>query len=138
MYVASIAMGAGDAQTMKAITEAEAYEGPSLVIAYAHCIEHGIDMTKGLNQQRLAVESGMWPLYRYNPDLAAQGKPALTLDSRPPTVALSDYVYGENRYRRLLTADEGRGQELLGKLELDVQRQRRMLERLASGEDGCA
>src|SRR3972149_7053135 len=87
VYVASIAMGANDAQTVKALTEAEAYDGPSLVIAYAHCIEHGIDMTKGLDQQRRAVESGMWPLYRFNPDLAAEGKPALVLGSKEPKVS---------------------------------------------------
>jgi pyruvate-ferredoxin/flavodoxin oxidoreductase len=135
VYVASIAMGASDAQTMKAITEAEAYEGPSLVIAYAHCIEHGIDMTKGLDQQRLAVESGMWPLYRYNPDLHEQGKPALILDSKPPSVAVKDYVYSENRYRRLLTADEERAEYLLHRLERDVQRQRAIFEGLAKGDD---
>ncbi len=80
VYVASIAMGSSDAQTIKAITEAEAYDGPSIVIAYAHCIEHGIDTAHGLQEQRLAVESGMWPLYRFNPELVSQGKPALTLE----------------------------------------------------------
>ncbi|MEX1247485.1 MAG: pyruvate:ferredoxin (flavodoxin) oxidoreductase, partial [Anaerolineales bacterium] len=135
VYVAAIAMGASDAQTVKAITEAEAYDGPSLVIAYAHCIEHGIDMTQGLHQQRLAVESGMWPLYRYNPDLAAQGKPALTLDSKEPSVPVKDYIYNENRYRRLLDTDEARAEGLFAKLEKDVQRQRSLLKRLAAGED---
>ncbi len=135
VYVASIAMGASDVQTVKAITEAEAYNGPSLVIAYAHCIEHGIDMSKGLTQQRLAVESGMWPLYRFNPDLAEDGKPALVLDSKEPKVSVKDYVYSENRYRRLLDADEARAEELFAKLERDVQRQQTALKRLAKGEE---
>ncbi|MEX2161313.1 MAG: pyruvate:ferredoxin (flavodoxin) oxidoreductase [Anaerolineales bacterium] len=135
VYVASIAMGANDAQTVKALTEAEAYDGPSLVIAYAHCIEHGIDMTKGLDQQRRAVESGMWPLYRFNPDLAAQGKPALTVDSKEPSVPVKEYIYNENRYRRLVDTDEARAEALFAKLEKDVQRQRSMLKRLAAGEE---
>lgn len=135
VYVASIAMGANDAQTMKAITEAEAYEGPSLVIAYAHCIEHGIEMTNGLKQQRMAVESGMWPLYRFNPDLVAQGKPALTLDSKDPSISVKDYVYSENRYRRLLDADEERAELLVHKLENDVDRQRKTLKRMALGDE---
>ncbi len=132
VYVASIAMGASDAQTIKAITEAEAYNGPSLVIAYAHCIEHGIDMTKGLDQQRLAVESGMWPLYRYNPDLAAQGKPALIIDSKEPSIPVKDYIYSENRYRRLLDTNEARAEMLLKELETDIDRQRAAYKRLAA------
>ena len=74
VYVARVAMGANDAQTLRAFLEAEAYDGPSLIIAYSHCIAHGIDMRKGLDQQKLAVQSGNWPLYRYNPALVAQGK----------------------------------------------------------------
>ena len=135
VYVASIAMGASDAQTMKAITEAEAYDGPSLIVAYAHCVEHGIEMSKGMQQQSLAVASGMWPLYRYNPDLATQGKPALTLDSKEPSIPVKDYVYNENRYRRLVAADEERAEQLLAKLEKDVQRQQATFKRLAQGED---
>ena len=135
VYVASIAMGANDAQTVKAITEAAAYDGPSLVVAYAHCIEHGIEMANGLTQQRLAVESGMWPLYRFNPDLTAEGKPALVLDSKEPKVSVREYIYSENRYRRLLDADEGRAEALFAKLERDVQRQQIALKRLAKGED---
>jgi pyruvate-ferredoxin/flavodoxin oxidoreductase len=128
-------MGASDAQTMKAITEAEAYNGPSLVVAYAHCVEHGIEMSKGLQEQKLAVESGMWPLYRYNPDLAAHGDSALILDSKDPSIPVKDYVYNENRYRRLIAADEERAEQLLSRLEKDVWRQRSMLKRLAAGEE---
>jgi pyruvate-ferredoxin/flavodoxin oxidoreductase len=134
VYVASIAMGASDAQTVKAIAEAEAYEGPSIVIAYAHCIEHGIDTAIGLQQQRLAVESGMWPLYRFNPDLVAQGKPALQLDSKAASIPVSEYIYNENRYRVLVAQQEERAEMLLKGLEEDVKRQRTALERLARGE----
>ncbi|HKY78645.1 MAG TPA: 4Fe-4S binding protein, partial [Anaerolineales bacterium] len=135
VYVASIAMGANDAQTVKAISEAEAYDGPSLMVAYAHCIEHGIDMTKGLTQQRLAVESGMWPLYRFNPDLAAEGKPALVLDSKEPKVSVKEYIYNENRYRRLVDTDGERAEALFARLEKDIQRQKATLQRLAKGEE---
>jgi pyruvate-ferredoxin/flavodoxin oxidoreductase len=135
VYVASVAMGASDAQTVKAITEAEAYDGPSLIVAYAHCIEHGIEMSNGLSQQRLAVESGMWPLYRYNPELVAEGKPGLVLDSKDPKVSVKDYIYSENRYRRLVDTDEARAELLFAKLEKDIQRQQTALKRLAKGEE---
>ncbi len=101
IYVAQIAMGANDAQTVKAFMEAEAYPGCSLIIAYSHCIAHGIDMTRGMYQQKLAVESGYWPLYRYNPLLKAQGKNPFTLDSGAPKIAFKDYAMNEMRYRVL-------------------------------------
>jgi pyruvate-ferredoxin/flavodoxin oxidoreductase len=101
VYVAQVAIGANDAHTIRAFLEAEAYHGPSLIIAYSHCIAHGIDMAKGLNQQKLAVESGYWPLYRYNPMLKAEGKNPLQLDSKPPQIPLKEYVYNETRYRML-------------------------------------
>nr|MDA8217099.1 hypothetical protein [Dehalococcoidales bacterium] len=113
IYVARVAMGANDAQTLRAILEADAYNGPSLVIAYSHCIAHGIAMHKELNQQKLAVQSGYWPLYRYNPALAAQGKNPFTLDSREPTVPLEDYAYNETRYRMLVQSNEERAEELM-------------------------
>jgi pyruvate-ferredoxin/flavodoxin oxidoreductase len=125
-------MGANDAQAMKAITEAEAYEGPSLIIAYAHCIEHGIDMKKGLDQQKLAVDSGMWPLYRFNPERSDQGKPALQLDSKTPSIPVTEYIYSENRYRVLVSQYEDRAEELLALLEADVKHQRESLEQLAA------
>ena len=134
VYVASIAMGASDAQTVKAITEAEAHDGPSLVIAYAHCIEHGIDMAKGLDQQKLAVNSGMWPLYRFDPARANQGQPALQLDSKAPSIPVRDYIYNENRYRVLVAQYEDRAEELLASLEADVRRQRETLERMATAD----
>jgi pyruvate-ferredoxin/flavodoxin oxidoreductase len=104
VYVAEIAMGANDAQTVRAFMEAESYDGPSLIIAYSHCIAHGIDMTKGLEQQDLAVKSTYWPLYRYDPRLKDEGKNPFQLDSKKPRkpITLADYAYNENRYRMLL------------------------------------
>jgi pyruvate-ferredoxin/flavodoxin oxidoreductase len=120
VYVARVAMGGGDQQTLNAFIEAEAYDGPALIIAYSHCINHGIDMRKGLEQQRLAVQSGFWPLYRYNPALIAEGKNPLQIDSRDPSIPLSQYVYNETRYRMLLQSDEQRAELLLKQAEQDV------------------
>jgi pyruvate-ferredoxin/flavodoxin oxidoreductase len=120
IYVAHVAMGANDQQTLRAFLEAEAYDGPSLIIAYSHCINHGIDMRKGLDQQRLAVQSGIWPLYRYNPTLADQGKNPLTIDSKEPTVSVQDYAYNETRYRMLIQADEARAEALMKEAREDV------------------
>ncbi|NLE00012.1 MAG: pyruvate:ferredoxin (flavodoxin) oxidoreductase, partial [Fibrobacter sp.] len=97
IYVAKIALGANQNQAVKAFMEAEAYDGPSLILAYSHCIAHGINMIDGYGEQKRAVESGHWPLYRYNPDLALKGQNPLLLDSKDPTISLSDYVYNENR-----------------------------------------
>ncbi len=105
VYVAQIAMGASDAQTVKAIKEAEAYDGPSLIIAYSHCIAHGIDMAKGLDQQKLATESGHWPLFRFDPRLVDEGKNPFQLDSRDPKRPLTDYIYNETRYRMLQSSN---------------------------------
>ena len=120
VYVASVAMGANDQQTLKAFLEAEAYDGPSLIIAYSHCIAHGIDMGKGLEQQKLAVQSGHWPLYRYNPALFDEGKQPFMLDSKEPSLPLERYVYNETRYRMLLQSNEERAETLLGQAKHDV------------------
>jgi pyruvate-ferredoxin/flavodoxin oxidoreductase len=101
VYVARIAMGANMNQTIRAMIEAESYDGPSLIIAYSHCIAHGINMTKGLDQQKLAVDSGVWTLFRFNPLLAEEGKNPLILDSREPKVDVKDYMYNEIRFRSL-------------------------------------
>ena len=101
VYVARVAMGADPQQTLRAFREAEAYDGPSLIIAYSHCIAHGIDMSKGLDQQKRAVNSGHWPLVRYDPTLRERGENPFMLDSPRPTIPLQDYVYGELRYRSL-------------------------------------
>jgi pyruvate-ferredoxin/flavodoxin oxidoreductase len=100
-YVARVAMGARDHQTLKAIREAEAFPGPSLIIAYSHCIAHGYDMAFGAEQQRLAVESGAWPLYRFDPRRIDAGQAPLQLDSGPPKIKLEDYMRNENRFRAL-------------------------------------
>ncbi len=113
VYVAQIAMGANDAQTIKAFIEAESYDGPSLIIAYSHCIAHGIDMAKGMDQQRLAVSSAYWPLYRFDPRLSAAGQNPLQLDSKDPKTPLKEYMYNENRYRMLTKSNPSVAAELL-------------------------
>jgi pyruvate-ferredoxin/flavodoxin oxidoreductase len=113
VYVAKIAMGASDQQTLNAFLEADAYDGPSLIIAYSHCIAHGYDLRKGLDQQKLAVQSGHWPLYRYNPTLVEQGKNPLSIDSKEPSIPISTYAYNESRYRMLLQTDEQRAEHLM-------------------------
>ncbi len=101
VYVAQVAMGANPQQTLLALREAEAYEGPSLILAYSHCIAHGIDMEKGLEQQKLAVASAYWPLIRYNPSLRAVGKNPFVLDSPGPVIPFRTYANNELRYRSL-------------------------------------
>jgi pyruvate-ferredoxin/flavodoxin oxidoreductase len=120
IYVARVAMGSNDAQTLKAFLEADAYDGPSLIIAYSHCINHGIDMRRGLDQQKAAVASGMWPLYRYNPALVDEGKNPLLIDSKDPTIPVSEYAYKETRYRMLMQADEARAELLMNKVTEDA------------------
>ncbi len=123
IYVAQVAMGGNDAQTVKAFLEAEAYPGPSLIIAYSHCIAHGIDMTKGMNQQKLAVDCGYWPLYRYNPLLKAQGKNPLQLDSAAPKIAFKDYALNETRYRVLSQTDPHAADEFMRQAQTQVNEQ---------------
>jgi len=134
VYVARVAMGANDQQTLRAMLEADAYDGPSLVIAYSHCIAHGIDMRKGLDQQRLAVQSGMWPLYRYNPLLTEQGKNPLTIDSKEPTVSVEDYAYNETRYRMLVQSDEHRAEALMKQARTDAEKRWEMYKQMAAIE----
>ena len=106
VYVGKVSIGANDAHTVKVFKEAEAYDGPSIIIAYCHCIAHGIDMVNGLDQQKRAVESGHWMLMRYNPDLAKEGKNPLIIDSKEPTLPLEDYIYNEVRYKSLKTMNK--------------------------------
>ena len=113
VYVARIALGASPQQTLQAFREAEAYNGPSLIIAYSHCIEHGINMIDGMQQQDLAVKAGYWPLYRYNPTLRSAGRNPFMLDSLRPTLKLEDYAYNENRYRSLLISDPEEAERLI-------------------------
>jgi pyruvate-ferredoxin/flavodoxin oxidoreductase len=132
IYVARVAMGADDQQTLKAFLEAEAYHGPSLIIAYSHCIAHGIEMREGLAQQKLAVQSGHWPLYRYNPALAHEGKNPLIIDSKSPGIPLAQYAYNEARYRMLRQSDEARADELMQQAQHEVERRWNMLQQLAA------
>ncbi len=113
VYVAHVAMGANENQLIRAFREAESYNGPSLVIAYSHCIAHGIDMAKGINQQKLATESGYWPLYRFDPRLRPEGKNPLQLDSKPAKIRLKDYAYNEQRYKLLERMDAKKAKELM-------------------------
>lgn len=113
VYVARIAMGADDGQTVKAFVEAEAYNGPSIIIAYSHCIAHGYDLIKGLDQQKLAVKSGHWPLFRFNPALAGTGQNPLQLDSSAPSIKFQDYAMNENRYRALQGQNPDRAASLM-------------------------
>jgi len=135
VYVARVAMGANDQQTLKAFLEAEAYEGPSLIIAYSHCIAHGIEMSKGLEQQKLAVQSGYWPLYRYNPVLHAEGKNPLLLDSKEPTIPLEQFEYNETRFRMLVQSNEKRAEELLQQAQQDVGERWKHYQELAAQHD---
>ncbi|HOA22332.1 MAG TPA: 4Fe-4S double cluster binding domain-containing protein, partial [Anaerolineaceae bacterium] len=132
IYVARVAMGGSDSQTLKAFTEADSYEGPSLIIAYSHCINHGIDMSKGLEQQKLAVNSGAWPLYRYDPRLAVDGKNPLQLDSKAPSIKVSEYAYNETRYRMLLQSDEERAEMLMKAAQADAERRWSLYEQMAA------
>jgi pyruvate-ferredoxin/flavodoxin oxidoreductase len=126
VYVARVAMGGGDTHTVKAFQEAEAYDGPSLIIAYSHCIAHGYDMAFGMEQQKAAVLSGYWPLMRYNPALRAQGKNPFQLDSKAPSIPLEKYAYQEARYSILARSDPQAARELLKLAQDDVERQWRV------------
>jgi pyruvate-ferredoxin/flavodoxin oxidoreductase len=122
IYVARVAFGANDAQTIKAFLEAEAYDGPSLILAYSHCIAHGYDLKFGLRQQKAAVDSGYWPLFRFNPDLTMVGKNPFTLDSRAPKISLDQYVYQEGRYKMLTKSQPERAAKLLELAQQDVEK----------------
>ncbi|MBK5294647.1 MAG: pyruvate:ferredoxin (flavodoxin) oxidoreductase [Acidobacteriia bacterium] len=120
VYVARIAMGANDTHTIKAFLEAEAHPGPSILIAYSHCIAHGYDMVHGLEQQKAAVQSGHWPLFRFNPALRLEGKNPFQLDSREPTISLRKYAYNEGRYTMLAHADPEGAERLMAEAERDA------------------
>jgi pyruvate-ferredoxin/flavodoxin oxidoreductase len=122
VYVAKISLGADMNQTIKAFREAESYDGPSIIIAYSHCISHGIDMAKGLEQGKAVVTSGLWPLYRYDPRLKDQGKNPFQLDSKDPTTSLEDFMYKEVRFRSLKNADPNRADKLLAQAKVQAER----------------
>ncbi|HUA61452.1 MAG TPA: pyruvate:ferredoxin (flavodoxin) oxidoreductase [Verrucomicrobiae bacterium] len=131
VYVARIAMGASDMHTVKAFLEAEAYNGPSLIIAYSHCIAHGYDMSFGMDQQKAAVNSGYWPLFRFNPDLVAQNKNPFQLDSRAPSIPLKDYIYNETRYTMLAKSNPDEAKRLLELAKEDVAERWKLYDYLA-------
>lgn len=131
VYVARIAMGGSDMQTIKALLEAEAFNGPSLLIAYSHCIAHGYDMAYGLEQQKKAVLTGYWPLFRFNPALAAEGKNPLQLDSKPPSLPLEKYIYNETRYTMLTFSDKEAAKRLLKEAQEDVHSRWKIYEHMA-------
>jgi pyruvate-ferredoxin/flavodoxin oxidoreductase len=132
VYVARVAMGYNDQQTLRAFLDAESYDGPSLIIAYSHCIAHGFDMAKGLDQQKLAVTSGAWPVYRYDPRLTEQGENPLVIESKEPVTRLEDYVYNETRYRMLLQSDEARAEKLLQEAKQDVKSRWTLYQQMAA------
>ncbi len=122
VYVAQISLGANPAQAIKAIAEAESHDGPSLIIAYSHCIAHGYNLNRGIEQQKMAVNSGYWPLYRYNPQRLVEGLNPFQLDSKEPTVTIRDYAYNEPRFNALVSQHPERAEELLAQLQSDVNR----------------
>ncbi len=132
VYVAQVAMGANDNQTVKAFLEAESYAGPSLVIAYSHCIAHGINMRTVFDQHQAAVDSGAWVLYRYDPRRAAQALNPLQPDSKAPKIPLKDYAYNETRFKMLTQSDPERAEHLLRMAQQDVVTRWRMYEQFAS------
>ncbi|MBS1518651.1 MAG: pyruvate:ferredoxin (flavodoxin) oxidoreductase [Bacteroidetes bacterium] len=120
VYVAKVAMGANDTHTLRSFLEAESYDGPSLIIAYSHCIAHGINMEKALDHQKNAVKSGYWPLFRYDPRLKSENKNPFRLDSSAPSMKLEDYAYGQARYKMLTKTDPVHARELMKLAQEDV------------------
>jgi pyruvate-ferredoxin/flavodoxin oxidoreductase len=131
IYVASVAMGAKDEHTLKAFLEAEAYNGPSLIIAYSHCIAHGINMTTAMSNQKAAVDSGQWLLYRYHPERAAQGDNPLLLDSRTPTRKVADFMQMETRFKMLTKSKPEEAKQLWQDAQHDATTRFRLYEYLA-------
>lgn len=132
IYVASVAMGSRPEHTLRAFLEAESYEGPSLIIAYSHCIAHGIDMARGMDQQALAVDSGRWLLYRYDPRRLDQGENPLILDSRAPKRSLEEAMYSENRFKMLLRSKPAAAKQLLQEAQINVASRHHLYEYLAA------
>jgi len=132
VYVAHVSLGANDTQTLKAFLEAEAYDGPALIIAYSHCIAHGYDMAHGLEHQKAAVQSAYWPLFRYNPALAAGGKNPFQLDSRPPTIPLEQHTANEGRFSMLSRSSPETATLLLSEEQRDVELRWKLYEHWAN------
>ena len=135
VYVAQVACGARDTQTVKAFVEADAHPGPSLIIAYSPCIAHGYDLVHGLDQQKLAVDSGYWPLYRFDPRRAASGERPLVLDSGAPKIALEQFTRNETRFRLVEQQDPARARELTRQGQAAIRTRFATLEDLAKPAD---
>ena len=131
VYVASVAIGARDAQTVRAFVEADAHPGPSLIIAYSHCIAHGYDLAYGAQQQKLAVGSGVWPLYRFDPRRIDAGEPPLVLDARAGKAKVRQYMMGETRFRMVEKSDPERFEWLLSLAEREAERRVGVYEQLS-------
>jgi len=132
VYVAAVAIGANDSQTLKAFVEAEKWDGPSLIIAYSHCINHGIDMSHGIDEQKAAVDSGAWLLYRYNPALEEEGKNPLTVDSREAKISVGEYMKRQNRFKILAKANPERAAELAAMADVDAKNRYQLYKYMAS------
>jgi len=131
VYVAKVAFGAKDAQTVRAFQEADSYPGTSIIIAYSHCIAHGYDMAYGFEQQKLAVDSGIWPLYRFDPRRIARSEPALVMDSGAPRVPVREYMRNEARFRMVEKQDPQRFKRLLAKAERQARQRESVYRELA-------
>ncbi|MBN1555914.1 MAG: pyruvate:ferredoxin (flavodoxin) oxidoreductase [Phycisphaerae bacterium] len=136
IYVAQIAMGANDAQAVKAFVEADSYPGCSLIVAYSHCIAHGINMTTAYDQQKAAVASGFWPLYRFDPRLKDEGKNPLQLDSKEPSISFEDYAYNETRWKMLTKSQPEHAKELLNLATGDVKSRWHLIRQMAQLQYG--
>jgi len=132
VYVARVAMGANDMQSVKAFLEAERWDGPSLIIAYSPCIAHGYDLVHALDQSKLAVQSGYWPLFRFNPALVAEGKNPFVLDSKAPALPLEKYIYNETRYTMLVHSRPDDARRLLADAQADVMNRWRIYDQMAT------
>ena len=137
IYVASVAIGANPNQAVKAFVEAESYDGPSLILSYTHCIAHGINMATGYQEQKKAVACGHWPLYRFDPRKAEQGKNPLQLDSKAATIDFEEFAYGQNRFRSLTKSKPEAAKELIEMAQKDTARKQALLQRLATLECEC-
>ena len=137
IYVASIAIGANPNQAVKALAEAESYDGPSLILSYTHCIAHGINMATGLDEQKKAVACGHWPLYRFDPRLTEQGKNPLQMDSKAPTLDFAEFAYGQNRFRSLTKSKPEIAEKLIELAKKDTARKQTLLNQLANLECEC-
>ena len=134
VYVAVVAFGSKDEQTLKAIQEAEAFDGPSIIIAYSHCIAHGIDMSNPLQNQKAAVDSGQWILYRYNPDKIKMGENPLTLDSKPRRMKVEEYMSMENRFKMLMKSKPALAKQYMNQAQQDAESRFKHFQYLAARE----